>query len=96
LIFPPFSHWQRHFPPTLVNFYTTITHAADKQRNPLTRSWRRLKSRAGKSFMAPTERSQHKTEAVSQQKLSEIYPTRNGEMDYLEKVFETAWHLWKK
>jgi len=46
--------------------------------------------------MAPTERSQHKTEAVSQQKLSEIYPTRNGEMDYLEKVFETAWHLWEK
>jgi len=46
--------------------------------------------------MAPTERSQHKTEAVSQQKLSEIYPTRNGEMDYLEKVFEIAWPLWKK
>jgi len=46
--------------------------------------------------MAPTERSQHKTEAVSQQKLSEIYPTRNGKMDYLEKVFENARHLWKK
>jgi len=46
--------------------------------------------------MAPTERSQHKTEAVSQQKLSEIYSTRNGKMDYLEKAFETARHLWNK